>query len=115
MTILESYIIDEVNDTLWKRKIQLRSLTIHKFFNTINIPLMTYAIEYIKTMKFAPTILYHLNFMQIKKEIYLPCELISFKINIKISYYSDIREKSPIRWNISKFIYTLITSTKEQI
>ena len=77
-------------------KLQLKSSMSKLFFQTNNKSLMKYVIEYTEIMKLDSNILYHLNYIRIKKEIYLPCELVGFEGNIKTSCFSNINEKSSI-------------------
>jgi len=76
---------------------------------------MKYVIEYTEIMKLDSNILYHLNFIRLKKKIYLPYELVSFEGNAKTLYFSNINEKSLICWNIEKPIETLILKSQKQI
>ena len=45
----------------------IKSQITKQFFNTMNKPLIEYAIEYAQTIKFNPKIIYQLNFIRMKK------------------------------------------------
>ena len=80
---------------------------------TKNKMLMQYAIEYVnKTNKKVET-LKHINYVQLKKGILLPCEVVGAKGKINTECYNNINEKSPIQWNFKKIMTTPISRYQE--
>ena len=76
---------------------------------------MEYALEHKQIMNIDSNILYHLNFIRIKKEIYLPCELVSIDRSTKTLYFANISQKILIYQNISKTIEKPTKKNQENI
>ena len=66
------------------------------FFNINNRLLIEYAIEYKERIDKIIDTLRQINFAQMKKEVYLPCELVEFDGRNKITCYRKINAKSLI-------------------
>ena len=107
--------IDEVSDLLWYRKLSLHSPQTNDLYQSNNKTLIEYALDYMNQTKCNSDILYHLNFVQIKKGIVFPLEVAGFDGNIRTSCYNDINKKSPIEWKMDKNIEEPITKNQIQI
>ena len=56
-----------------------------------------------------------INFARMVKEVYLLCELVRLRGDVKIVYYKNINDKSSIIWNIGNEMTTKINEIQKQI
>ena len=74
-----------------------------------NKTLMQYAIEYVNKTNKKAEILKHINYVQLKKGILLPCEVVGANRKTSTECYITTMEMSPIQWNFEKIITTPIS------
>ena len=70
---------------------------------------MEYIIEYVESNQRNKEELWQINYVRLKKEILLPCEVVRAKGKIQTSCYRNIQEKSLIKWNFNKTMDATIT------
>jgi len=107
--------VDEVNDLLWRREMQLKSPEKRKFFDSKNKTIMEYAIEYVNEKRCTDEVLYQLNYIRMKKEVVYPFELVGFEGTQRTSCYHNINEKGPVKWDINKTINAKVTTMQKEI
>jgi len=88
--------IDKVSNLFYKRNIIITNEKTQKRVSK-NKSIMAYAIDYMQEKGLSETVLKQINFIRIKKEVYLPCELIGMNRKTIIGTYENAEKKSQIR------------------
>ena len=76
---------------------------------------MAYAIDYMQEKGLSETVLKQINFVRIKKEVYLPCELIGMNRRMFIGTYETTETKSQIRWRFYNYVSEKINKGQKTI
>ena len=58
--------------------------------------------KFMRIINYNKDIIYHLNYVRMKKEVVIPFEVVEFEGNSRTSCCSNINEKSSISWKIEK-------------
>ena len=101
--------IDEVSEELWKRQATFQTSVEQRKQRTKNKTVMEYAIEYVNLYDKKQDDLWNINYVRMKKGVYLPCELVGANGKQQTSCYSIITEQSPIQWDFNKVLQSEVT------
>ena len=85
-----------MSDELWKRRIRLEMQGMEEAWYTQNKMVMEYAMQYVEQLQLKVETLEQLNFVQLKKGVLLPCELVGLNGRHQTSCYRNVYELSPI-------------------
>jgi len=62
---------------------------------------MDYAISYVKERKLNPKIIAPINHVRQFKKMFLPCELVGLRGNVKTYQFTSLEASSCLKWNIA--------------
>jgi len=105
--------IDEVNKVFSSREIRLHNEK-NKLIMT-NKTLMEYAVQYISSMGRKEEELYQINFVRLKKQVYLPFELVGKNGRSPTTPYYNLEEISQVLWKFLQPITEEINNKQKRI
>ena len=82
---------------------------------TKNRTLMEYAVEYIKSSGRKNEELWQINFVRLKKQIYLPFELVGITGRSPTQVYYNLNKISQVQWRFMKLIEEEINESQKRI
>ena len=106
--------IDKVSDIFYEKNIILAKEE-KKPIVSRNKTIMVYAIDYVQEKALPKIVLKQINFVQMKKEVYLLYELIGANGRTVTEVYYDIQMKSQIRWGFYSHINEKINKSQGMI
>ena len=75
---------------------------------------MEYAIEYVNLYNKKQDDLWNINYVRMKKGVYLLCELVGATGKQQTSCYSIIIEQSPIQWDFNKILQSKVIKGQQK-
>ena len=98
-----------MNDILWERGLKLKEEENEQIVMSNNKTLMQHAIDYVHQTHKAIEALKHINFVRLKKNTWLPYELVGCTGIEQTSCYINKQEKSSLQWQFVEDINELVT------
>ena len=107
--------IDEVNDMFYRRKIELHRNKNEGITITNNVTVMDLAVKYAELKGYGERELTAINYVRLKKKLYLPFELVGTEGRAQTECYLNIDSSSQIMWGFLEGIQGNITRYQKRI
>ena len=92
---------DEIAEVLLSRELKIENNSYKQTIETQNRSIMDFAISYVKEGKLNPKIIAPINHVRQFKKMFLPCELVGLRGNVKTYQFTSLEAISCLKWNIA--------------